>query len=114
MGSSETKSSGIAMPIMIKPGSQDEASEILSNLTVGVAKRMGIEMKPYDTSATQDASGEVHWMFRFDAYESRIYRVQKGLQRLVDIDLGNAGLLDLEDIETQIQLGIQELNAKSI
>jgi hypothetical protein len=49
-------------------------------------------------------------MFRFDEHENRVYLVQNGLQRLVDLNVG-CDTLDLDDIDTQVQKALFHLNA---
>ena len=97
---------------IIKPTDSSNASSILAKLAVGAGKRMGFKLKPYDMSTTTDGSGFVHWMYKFDEYESRIYRVQTGLHRFVDVEIGKDGLVDLNDAETRIREAILKLTSR--
>lgn len=99
---------------IIKPTDSSNASNILAKLAEGVAKRMGFKLKPYDMSTTTDGSGYVHWMYKFDDYENRIYRVQTGLHRFVDVKIGKDGLVDLNDAENQIREAILKLTSRPV
>lgn len=75
---------------------------------------MGIEVKPYETSTVKDNSGQVHWMFRYDELEFRVYRIQRSFQRFIEIRCDNKDLLDLDDAETQIRRALLELNHRAL
>lgn len=99
---------------LISPRDEVEVFQILAELTRNIGRRMGIEVKPYETDAIQDASGVVHWMYRYDELESRVYRVHLSLQRFKEITYENKDLIDLDDAETQIRRAILELNHKAL
>jgi len=97
--------------MIINPETQSAISTIVSSLAKSVAKRMGFDMKALDSTTIADKSGEAHWMCLFDDLETRIYRVQNGSQRFVQIHLGTDGLIDVDDLEIQIRKAIEELSA---
>jgi hypothetical protein len=99
---------------LINPGTPGSRFQILSDLAKNVGRRLAIDLVPYDVSVTSDSSEDTHWMYRFDAYENRIYRVKHGFQRFCEIDIGNDSLLDLDDLEVQIQHALLELNQKAL
>jgi hypothetical protein len=99
---------------LIKPDSEEHRFSILSNLTANIGRRLGISMKPYDASAVRDDSGSVHWMYVFDEHESRIYRTQKGMQRMADIKLGDEKLMDLDETSDKIRSAIEKLMIEHI
>jgi hypothetical protein len=70
-------------------------------------------MKPYEASAVRDISGYVHWMYVFDEHESRIYRTQRGTQRMADIDLGDDKLMDLDETSDRIRSAVKKLMAEN-
>ena len=94
---------------LIKPDSKEHRRSILSNLTTNLGRRLGLRMKPYEASAVRDISGYVHWMYVFDEHESRIYRTQRGTQRIADIELDGNKLLDLDDLSDRIKSAIERL-----
>jgi hypothetical protein len=97
----------------IKPESAAARSEILSKLAMGTARRLfHVDIRPIYSGSITDTSGTVHWMYNFDEHENRIYRVQNGTQRFIDIDVGDDGVVDLDDISNQIEKALLELNVK--
>jgi hypothetical protein len=98
---------------LIKPDSKEHRRSILSNLTTNLGRRLGLRMKPYEASAVRDISGYVHWMYVFDEHESRIYRTQRGTQRMADIDLGDDKLMDLDETSDRIRSAVKKLMAEN-
>lgn len=98
----------------VKPRSADERFKILSNLTEGIGRRMGFALKRYDVLTNGDGSNSVHWMYRFDEHESRIYRVQNGFQRIGEITLDGDGPIDLVEAEALIRNAILSVNERSV
>ena len=98
---------------LIKPDSKEHRHSILSNLTTNLGRRFGLRMKPYEASAVRDISGYVHWMYVFDEHESRIYRTQRGTQRMADIDLGDDKLMDLDETSDRIRSAVKKLMAEN-
>ena len=98
---------------LIKPDSKEHRRSILSNLTTNLGRRFGLRMKPYEASAVRDISGYVHWMYVFDEHESRIYRTQRGTQRMADIDLGDDKLMDLDETSDRIRSAVKKLMAEN-
>ena len=94
---------------LIRPDNGEHRVSILSRLTINVARRLGVEMKPYDAKAVKDSSGDVHWMCVFDEHESRIYRTQNGMQRMADIELDASKLLDLDDLSDRVRSAMEKL-----
>jgi hypothetical protein len=99
---------------LINPGSLARSFEILGDLTTNVGKRLGIVVKPYNTEVIRDASEAVHWMYRYDDLETRVYRIQRSFQRFIDIHVGDDGLVDPDEIEIQIHKAFLELNQRVI
>jgi hypothetical protein len=98
----------------IRPSSAEERFRILSNLAEGVGRRMGFTLSRYDVSTNSDSSDSVHWMYRFDEHESRIYRVQNGFQRIGEIKINEEAMIDLVEAEFLIRNAILEVNEKSV
>jgi hypothetical protein len=94
--------------IFVQPKSPAARFGVLSRLAEAVGKHIGFNLEPYDISAIGDASGRVRWMYRFDDHESRIYRIQNGMQRLIDLEIATP--MDLEDTDRKIQKALLELN----
>jgi hypothetical protein len=94
---------------IINPDSETARLEILSSLAKNVGRRMGLVVKPYESTAINDLSS-VHWMFIFDEHENRIYRVARGQQQLRDIAIDKNGPIDLDDVEHQVRKALTELN----
>lgn len=99
---------------MISPRHEVEMFHILAELTKNVGRRMGIEIRPYETATVKDESDDVHWMYRFDDLEFRVYRIQRSFQRFIEIRCDNKELIDLDDAETQIRRAFLELNHKAL
>jgi len=95
---------------LINPGSPAATVEIISNLTKNAALRLGIEISQYDSTKIQDNSGKIFWMYSFDTFENRIFRVQNGLQEFRNLDLGTDGFIDPDSIADQIAGAISELD----
>jgi hypothetical protein len=100
----------IQAPMKIIPG-LEQRSEILSNLAHNIGKRICVELKPYDIAAIADRSGEIHWMYRFDEHENRIFRVYNGSQLFRDIDVETDGPIDVDDLADRIRRIVTDLES---
>ena len=99
---------------LINPGSQEATFEMLRNLAKNAGTSLGIEISPYDSTKIQDHSGKVFWMYSFESFETRIFRVQNGSQEFRYIDIGTEGFVDPDDIVDQITKAIKELDRKDL
>ena len=94
---------------LIKLDDDERRYEILANLTENVGRRIGLNLRPYDATAVTDKTSAVHWMYKFNEHENRIYRTQNGSQRMANVELVSSRFIHLDIATEAITTAIKAL-----
>jgi hypothetical protein len=89
--------------------SSEQRIEILSNIAENTGKRINVVLQPYSANAMKDSSADIQWMYRFSAFENRIFRVQNGTTTFRNVDISMNCPINVDDVTDTILRAIREL-----